>query len=105
VKAEKISVSPDRLDWIAITDTIQIFSDDGSLIRTVDLPANLDPKNIGSIIWRKDSSGLFFTYKNSQDQSSPLGLYVLNMARGNPAQVDTLSLSSSSNFLWVGGSR
>ena len=27
--------------------TIQIFSDDGSLIRTVDLPAGLDPKNIG----------------------------------------------------------
>jgi hypothetical protein len=105
VKAEKISVSPDRLDWIAIANTIQIFSDDGFLIRAVDLPANLDPKNIGSIIWRQDSSGLFFTYRNSKDQSSPLGLYVLDLAKGNPTQVDTLSPTSSSNFLWVGGYR
>lgn len=105
VQAERISVSPDRLDWIAIAGNLQVFSDDGSLIRIVDLPANLDPKNIGTIIWRPDSSGLFFTYKNSQDQSSRLGLYALDLAKGNPTQVDTLSPTSPSNFLWVSGLR
>ncbi len=105
VQAEKISVSPDRLNWVAIAANFQIFSDDGSLIRTVDLPANLDPKGIGSIIWRQDSSGLFFTYKNSQDQNSPLGLYVLDLAKGNPVQVDTLSPTGPENFIWVSGNR
>jgi Tol biopolymer transport system component len=105
VQADKISVSPDRLDWIALTTTIQIFSDDGSPIRTVNLPASLDPKNIGSLIWRPDSSGLFFTYQDAQDQNSPRQVYALNLAKGDPVQVDLLSPSVPDNYFWVAGSR
>ena len=103
--AEKISVSPDRLEWIAFASNLRIFSEDGSLLRTVDLPADLDPKSLGSIIWRPDSSGLFFTCVNPQAQNSLLQLYALDLAKGAPVQVDLLSPSIPENYFWVAGSR
>jgi Tol biopolymer transport system component len=104
VQADQISVSPDRLKWIAIAANLQVYSDDGSLIRTVDLPAGLDPQGIGPIIWRQDSSGLFFTYHDLIDQNTTLQLYFLELAKGNPVQVGTLSSSAPDNFIWVTGS-
>ena len=105
IEAANLSVSPDRLKWIAISTNIQIFTEDGSLIRTVDLPANLDPQAIGSIVWRQDSSGLFFTYNEIKDQNSSLNLYVLDLAKGTTVQVDSLSPSGPENFFWVAGSK
>jgi hypothetical protein len=104
VQADQISVSPDRLKWIAIAANLQFYSDDGSMIRTVDLPAGLDPQGIGPIIWRQDSSGLFFTYHDLIDQTTTLQLYFLELAKGNPVQVGTLSSSAPDNFIWVTGS-
>jgi hypothetical protein len=104
VQADDVSVSPDRLEWIAIAANLQVYSDDGSLIRTVDLPAGLDPQGIGSIIWRQDSSSLFFTYHDLIDQSTTLHLYFLDLAKGNPVLVGTLSSSVPDNFIWVTGS-
>ena len=105
VQAEKISVSPDRLDWIAFAANIRIFSEDGTPIRTVALPANLDPKSIGWITWRPDSSGLFFTYNEPQAQNSALHFYELNLTKGDPIQVDLLSPSIPENFFWLPGSK
>jgi len=106
LQAEKISVSPDRLKWIAfVANNIQVFSDDGSLLRTVDLPANLDSTNIASILWRPDSSGLFFTDAASQAQNSPTHLYALDLAKGLPIQVDQFLPSLTENFFWIAASR
>lgn len=103
MQADRISVSPDSLKWIAIGAKIQIFSDNGSLIHTVDLPAHPDLKNIGSIYWQPDSSGLFFTYKDSQKNDGSGKLYFLELANGDPVQVDSLSPASPENFFWVTG--
>jgi len=94
VQAVNFSVSPDRLKWIAFGANIQIFSDDGSLLRTVDLPAALDPKNISSIIWRPDSSGLFFTYGDPLAANVPSQLFALELSQGVPVQVDQFSSPS-----------
>ena len=105
IQAEIISVSPARLKWIAFGANIQIFSDDGSLLRTVDLPAALDPKNISSIIWRPDSSGLFFTYGDPLAANVPSQLFALELSQGVPVQVDQFSSPLTENFFWVAGSR
>jgi hypothetical protein len=105
LQAAKISVSPDRLKWIAFGATIQIFSDDGSLLRTVDLPAGLDPKNIFWIVWRPDSSGLFFTYDDPMSANVPSRLFALDLSKGSPVQVDQFSPTNTGSFFWVGGAR
>jgi dipeptidyl aminopeptidase/acylaminoacyl peptidase len=105
VQAAKLSVSPDRLKWIAFGATIQVFSDDGSLLRTVDLPAGLDPKNIFWIVWRPDSSGLFFTYDDPMSANVPSHLFALDLAKGSPVQVDQFSPTNTGSFFWVGGGR
>ena len=103
VNAEQISVSPDRLKWVAISSEIKLFSDDGSLTSSVALPPGLDPKDIGAIIWRKDSSGLFFTYQALQDQNSALDLYMLDLDKGNLMRVGPQSSSSPGDYYWVSG--
>ena len=105
VQAEKISVSPDRLKWIAFSTNIQVFSDDGSLLRTVDLPAGLDSKNVAFILWRPDSSGLFFTDAAPLAPNSPARLYALDLANGLPTQVDQFLSPPIENFFWVAASR
>jgi WD40-like Beta Propeller Repeat len=105
VQAVNFSVSPDRLKWIAFGANIKIFSDDGSLLRTVDLPAALDPKNISNIIWRPDSSGLFFTYNDPLAANVPSQLFALELSQGAPVQVDQFSSPLTENFFWVAGSR
>ena len=105
MQADSFSVTPDRLSWITISSNIQVFSEDGSPIRTVDLPANLNGQGIGSSLWRQDSSGLFFTSVEAYNNNSrsPAQLYALNLSKGDPVQVDTFSSPNFMDFVWVGG--
>jgi Tol biopolymer transport system component len=105
MQAGRIYVSPDRLTWISVSDSIQFFSDDGTLIRTVSLSAGMDPNGIGAITWRPDSSGLFFTYKYPPAQDPSQQVYLLERDQGNPVEVDMISSSFPDNFTWVAASR
>ncbi len=107
VKADVFSVSPDQLSWITITSNIQVFKEDGSLVRASALPATLPAKEAGSIIWRPDSSGLFFTSIESFNNTtrSPLQLYALSLNTGDSVQVDNFSSPNYVNLIWVGDSK
>jgi hypothetical protein len=105
IQADRISVSPDRLVWIAISTSLQVFSDDGSLLRTLDLPTGLDPKSIRSIIWRQNSSGLFFTSPDPRDPNSTLQLYALDLSNGTPLLVGSLRAAVPDNYFWIAGSK
>jgi dipeptidyl aminopeptidase/acylaminoacyl peptidase len=105
IQADKFSVSPDRNYWVAITTRLQVFSADGSSIRTVDLPANLTSQEIRAIIWRPDASGLFITCQDPLDFNSPGQLYAMDLSKGNLEQVDSLSPSQFTGFVWVGGAK
>jgi WD40-like Beta Propeller Repeat len=105
VQAANYSVSPDRLKWIAFGAAIQIFSQDGTLLRTVDLPAGLDPKSIFWIVWRPDSSGLFFSSADPTASNPSAPLYALDLSQGPPIPVDQFSPTLNVNFFWVGEGR
>jgi hypothetical protein len=105
IQADAFAVTPDRLSWIAIFfSSIQVFSEDGSPIRTANLPAGLNSQGIGSIIWRQDSSGLFFTSVEAYNGNSrsPSQLYALNLTNGDPVLVDTFLAPNLIDFVWVG---
>ena len=101
INATSFSISPNKQTLVAIGQKIHILKADGTSIREVDLPANLVSGDIGTIIWRPDSSGLFFT---SQDPQNAYGqLYALNQLTGNPELVDnTITPSGPADFVWVG---
>ena len=104
VIATHFSLSPDRQYLVAIGQTIHVLKTDGTSIRDVDLPANLTSHGIWTIIWRPDSSGLFFKYEDPQNFNSYVQLlYFMDLLTGSPEQVDTLSPDGPVYFIWVSG--
>jgi roadblock/LC7 domain-containing protein len=103
VNATLFSLSPDRQSLVAIGQTIHVLKADGTSIRDVDLPANLTTHGIRKIIWRPDSSGLFFTYQDPRNYNSAVQLYVMDLLTGSAEQVDTLSPGDPADFVWVSG--
>ena len=100
IDATLFSLSPDRQYLVAIGQKIHILKADGTSIRDVDLPANLVSRDIGTIIWRPDSSGLFFTYQDPQNAS--VLLYAMGLLTGGPELVDdSPTPSGSADFIWV----
>jgi hypothetical protein len=104
-QADTFSVSPDRLFWVAITGKFQFFSADGRSIHSFDLPASVTSKGIGTIVWRPDGSGLFFTYQDYLDYNSPAQLYTVEVSTGIIQLVDVLSPSGLTNYGWVAGTK
>jgi len=98
INADSISLSPDRQTLVAFGQKIHFLKADGTPLRDVDLPAGLVSRNIVAILWRPDSSGLFFTYLAPLQQ-----LYALDLSAGSPRLVDnadTLALGPA-DFTWV----
>jgi dipeptidyl aminopeptidase/acylaminoacyl peptidase len=106
VKATRFSISPDRKHLVAMDQKIRVLKADGTSIRDVDLPASLTSRGIWTIIWRPDSSGLFFF--SDEGPQGPQNLYIMDLLTGDPVQGD-VSLPTwwwwPSNFIWVAQSK
>ena len=101
IDASAFSLSPDKQSLVAIGRKIHILKADGTSLREVDLPAGRLGRAIGSILWRTDSSGLFFTYQDPRNAHGQL--YGMDRLTGSPELVDDrLAPSGSSDFIWVG---
>jgi Tol biopolymer transport system component len=103
INAACFSLSPDRHYLVAIGQKIHILKADGAPIRDVDLPAHLENTSVFAIIWRPDSSGLFFTYSDSllSDKAPLTQLYALDLLTGDPSLVDPDSPTRAEDFVWV----
>ncbi len=95
VQADLFSVSPDQHYWVAASDKLQVFAADGSHLRDVQFQACGSGCAFQNILWRPDSSGLFFS-------DSSENLYSLDLLTGNPIHLDdTLSSTSLADYVWV----
>ena len=103
IKASSFSVSPDREYLVAFGQKIYILKTDGTLIRDLDFPANLTSQWVWTIIWRPDSSGLFFTYWDSPPgkTDAPTQLYAMDLLAGGPILVDPNSPTLDEDFIWI----
>jgi WD40 repeat protein len=100
IVANSFSLSPDEQTLVAIGQKIHILKADGTSVRNVDLPAKVSG-DIGTIIWRPDSSGLFFTSQDPQNAFEQL--YAMGLLTGEPELVaDSLAPSGLADFVWVG---
>jgi WD40 repeat protein len=103
LNAARLSLSPDRQYLVAIGQKIHILKADGTSIRDVDLPAHLENTSVYAIIWRPDSSGLFFTYWDPllSDNAPLTQLYAMDLLTGEPILVDPDSPTPAEAFVWV----
>jgi Tol biopolymer transport system component len=104
IRASSFSVSPDRQYLVTFGQKIHILKTDGAPIRNVDFPANMAGQWVWMIIWRPDSSGLFFTYWDSPPGNSnvPKQLYAMDLSTGRSILVDSSSPAlNDKDFVWV----
>ena len=100
INATSFSISPNKQTLVAIGQRIHILKADGTFLRDVDLPAKVSG-DIGTIIWRPDSSGLFFTSQDPQIGFEQV--YAIDLLEGEPYLVDNaITPSGPADFVWVG---
>jgi WD40 repeat protein len=110
ITAYNFSLSPNGQYFITMSDKLQVFKADGTHIRDIDLPADLEGNaNYCScgIIWRPDSSGIFFYDENFGNSNPPGESYTLDamdLLNGSLRPVDVFSPASvysiSPDFIW-----
>jgi WD40 repeat protein len=104
INATSFSISPNKQTLVAIGQKIHILKADGTSVREVDLPAGLPSRNIdiGNILWRPDSSGLFFTYLDPQIGFEQV--YAMDLVEGEPHLVDKVfpPAGGPGGYVWVG---
>jgi Tol biopolymer transport system component len=102
IVANSFALSPDKQTLVAIGQKIRILKADGTFLRDVDLPANLVIGDIGTIIWRPDSTGLFFT--SLDPQSGFEQVYAMDLLEGEPHLVDNVfpPAGGPGGYVWVG---
>jgi len=95
LQADMVSVAPDRQQWIALKDDLQLLATDSTRIRPFALPAGTRAGDIQRIIWRPDSSGIFLV-------SSSNKLFSLDFSTGEYALVEQyLSAAGPAGLIWV----
>jgi hypothetical protein len=72
-------------------------------MRDLDFPSQSDDQWVWTIIWRSDSSGLFFTYWDSPpgETDAPTQLYSIDLLNGESILVDPSSPTLAEDFVWV----
>lgn len=92
--------SPDKTEWLAFNDQVQMFSGDGKALYEMDLPAGMAGETIFAVVWRKDQSGLFFSYSGS-----PSGIYSVDFLENQVGKVDPSDIAAIyfNYSVWIGG--
>ncbi len=107
MQAINFSVAPDRQQWIAVGDRIQVYQADGTHIRDVDLPESECPNGClfweRDFLWRPDSSGLFLMLENQiVNPDYPNHLYAMDLLSGGIRLAET-NIWEFADPVWIPG--